>query len=111
MRIVVCAKRVPDPDTVDPYAVAGRLKAAPISDSLEIQDTTLLMYAYDEQPIEAALPIRDAGVDCAITFVSLGDEEGGHMFRPAFAMGADAAVLIADFDCPQKCQRVIGQFM
>ena len=96
MRIVVCAKQVLDPDTVDAFAVAGRLRVDPASNKLTVQGITLLMNAYDEQAIEAALRIRDAGIDCSITVVTLGDESGRQMLRSAFAMGADQAVLIAD---------------
>jgi electron transfer flavoprotein beta subunit len=96
MRIVVCAKQVLDPDTVDAFAVAGRLKVDPASNKLMVQGIALLMNAYDEQAIEAALRIRDAGTDCSITVVTLGDESSRQMLRSAFAMGADQAVLIAD---------------
>ena len=96
MRIVVCAKQVLDPDTVDAFAVAGRLKVDPASNTLTVQGIALLMSAYDEQAIEAALRIRDAGVDCFITVVTLGDESSRQMLRSAFALGADEAVLISD---------------
>ena len=96
MKIVVCAKQVPDPDTVDAYAVAGRLKVDSISNKLTNQGIAMLINAYDEQAIEAALRIRDAGIDCFITVLTLGDEESRQILRPAFAMGADEAVLIAD---------------
>ena len=96
MKIVVCAKQVPDPDTVDAYAVAGRLKVDSISNKLTSQGIALLMNAYDVQAIEAALRIRDAGIDCSVTVLTLGAEDSRQMLRPAFAMGADEAVLIAD---------------
>ena len=96
MRVVVCAKQVLDPDTVDAYAVAGRLEVDPNSGELLARGIVRLMNAYDEQAIETALRIRDAGVDCMITVVTLGDESSRRMLQSAYAMGADEAVIISD---------------
>ncbi|MCH8009968.1 MAG: hypothetical protein IIC91_14005, partial [Chloroflexi bacterium] len=72
MRIVVCAKEVLDPDAVNTYAVAGRLEIGEDGRSITQAAIPRLMNAYDEQAIEAALRIRDAGVDCTIHVVSAG---------------------------------------
>lgn len=93
MRIVICAKEVPDPDAVNAYAVAGRLAVAADGRSLASPGIPQLMNAYDEQAIEAALRLRDAGLDCTITVVSVAPESSAHLRRAA-ALGADELVII-----------------
>ncbi len=88
MRIVVCAKEVLDPDAVNTYAVAGRLEIGEDGRSITQAAIPRLMNAYDEQAIEAALRIRDAGVECTITVVSVGASPA-EVLKQAAAMGAD----------------------
>lgn len=94
MRIVVCIKEVPDPDAVNNYALAGRLQLAEDGRTITNPGIPLLMNAYDEQGIEAALQLRDAGVEATITAVLVGAESGTKLLRHAFALGANEAVLI-----------------
>ena len=91
LRIIVCAKEVVDPDGVNARAVSDRLEIA--EDGRKIVDAGLvrLMNAYDEQAIEAALRLRDAGIACSITVVTVGDVSPT-FFRRAAAMGADERV-------------------
>ncbi|MCC7077238.1 MAG: electron transfer flavoprotein subunit beta/FixA family protein [Acidimicrobiia bacterium] len=102
MRIVVCVKEVLDPDAVGAYALAGSLVIG--DDGKTLTQTTIptLMNAYDEQAIEAALRIREAGVECTITVVSIG-EDATTILRHAVALGADTVVAIPppapDPDC------------
>ncbi|MBI4233574.1 MAG: electron transfer flavoprotein subunit beta/FixA family protein [Chloroflexi bacterium] len=96
MRIVVCLKQVLDPDAVNAYALWGRLKVDPATKALVREGVPLLINAYDEQALEAALRIRDKGVPCTITALTLGDESSRQVFRHAFAMGADEGVLLMD---------------
>jgi electron transfer flavoprotein beta subunit len=88
MRIVVCAKEVLDPDAVDNYVLHGRLEIGADGKTLTQTSIPRLMNAYDEQAIEAALRLRDAGAECAITVVSAG-RDPGNILRHAAAMGAD----------------------
>ena len=88
MRIVVCAKEVLDPDAVNTYAVAGRLEIGEDGRSITQAAIPRLMNAYDEQAIEAALRIRDAGVDCTIHVVSAGPDQAG-LLKQGAAMGVD----------------------
>ncbi|MEB2345766.1 MAG: electron transfer flavoprotein subunit beta/FixA family protein [Deltaproteobacteria bacterium] len=93
MRIVVCVKEVLDPDAVNSLALAGRLQLAGDGRTL-VQDTIpTLMNGFDEQALEAALRIRDAGVSCSIAVVSVG---GGSesVLRHAAALGADELAAI-----------------
>lgn len=93
MRILVCAKKVLDPDAVNSYAVAGRLDIGDDGRSITQAAIPRLMNAYDEQAIEAALRIRDAGVECTITVVSVGTDQAD-VLKHAAALGADETVSI-----------------
>lgn len=92
LRIVVCAKEVLDPDAVNNYALEGRLVIGDDGKSLTQSSIPRLMNAYDEQAIEAALRIREAGVACTITVVSVGD--AGEILKHAAALGVDEPVAI-----------------
>jgi electron transfer flavoprotein beta subunit len=92
LRIVVCAKEVLDPDAVNNYALEGRLVIGDDGKSLTQSSIPRLMNAYDEQAIEAALRIREAGVACAISVVSVGD--GQDILKHAASLGIDEPVAI-----------------
>lgn len=94
MHIVICTKQVVDPDGVNSYAIWGRLD---IGDDGTIQNSLpLIINAYDDQALEAALRIRDDGVDCKLTAITVGSEEAGAVIKHALAMGADESILIED---------------
>lgn len=92
LRIVVCAKEVLDPDAVNNYALEGKLVIGDDGKSLTQSSIPRLMNAYDEQAIEAALRIREAGVACTITVVSVGD--AGDILKHAASLGIDEPVAI-----------------
>jgi electron transfer flavoprotein beta subunit len=94
MRIVVCIKEVPDPDAVNSYALARRLEIGADGRTLAQTAIPLLMNAYDEQAIEAALRLRDAGIECSITAVLVGANSARGLLRHAAALGATETVLI-----------------
>lgn len=102
MRIVVCVKEVLDPDAVGAYAVAGRLLIG--ADGKTLVQTTIphLMNGYDEQALEAALRLRDAGMDCEIRVVTVALDVTA-ILRHAASLGADEVVAIeppaAGVDC------------
>ena len=97
MRIVVCVKEVLDPDAVNNYALAGRLEIG--EDGRSLTQTTIprLMNGFDEQALEAALRLRDAGAECRIGVVSVGSDPAA-ILKHAAALGADeiAAVPLED---------------
>jgi electron transfer flavoprotein beta subunit len=93
MRILICAKEVLDPDAVDNYVLHGRLEIGADGKTLTQTSIPRLMNAYDEQAIEAALRIRDAGVECTIGVVSVGSDPT-NILRHAAAMGADEIAMI-----------------
>jgi electron transfer flavoprotein beta subunit len=93
MRIVVCAKEVLDPDAVNNYALAGRLVIGEDGRTLTQTAIPRLMNAYDEQAIEAALRLRDAGVECTISVVSAGVDPGS-ILKHSASLGADEIAAI-----------------
>ncbi|RMD82245.1 MAG: electron transfer flavoprotein beta subunit/FixA family protein, partial [Candidatus Dadabacteria bacterium] len=93
MRIVVCAKEVLDPDAVDNYALAGKLEIEADGKTLVKKSIPRLMNAYDEQAVECALRLRDAGADCEIHVVSVG-LDSTKILQHAVAMGADKVAMI-----------------
>jgi electron transfer flavoprotein beta subunit len=93
MRIVVCVKEVLDPDAVNNYALAGNLKFGADGKTLEVSAIPQIINGYDEQAMEAALRIRDAGVECSITAVSIGANPGA-LLKHCAALGADEIVSI-----------------
>ena len=88
MRIVVCVKEVLDPDAVNNYALAGRLEIGDDGRSLTQSAIPRLMNAYDEQAIEAALRMRDAGAEFSLCVVSIGSDPVA-ILKHAAALGAD----------------------
>jgi electron transfer flavoprotein beta subunit len=101
MRIVVCAKEVLDPDAVNNYALAGRLTIGADGRTITQSAIPRLMNAYDEQAIEAALRVRDAGLECTITVVSVGSDPSA-ILKHAAALGADEITHIkvdGELDC------------
>ena len=94
MRIVVCVKEVLDPDAVNNYAVAGRLVIGEDGKTLTQTAIPRLMNGFDEQGIEAALRLRDAGVDCTIAVISAGPDPD-KMLKHAGALGANELVAIS----------------
>jgi len=94
MRIVVCAKEVLDPDAVNNYALAGKLEIGADGKTLTQAAIPRLMNAYDEQAIEAALRLRDAGVACTIAVVAVG-RDATDILKHAAELGADDVACIA----------------
>jgi electron transfer flavoprotein beta subunit len=94
MKIVICAKEVLDPDAVDNYVLHGRLEIGADGKSLTQSAIPRLMNAYDEQAIEVALRLRDAGVTATIHTVTVGGQDPTTLLRHAAAMGADEIAAI-----------------
>jgi len=102
MRIVVCVKEVLDPSAVNNYVLAGKLAIGSDGRTLEAAAVPRLINGYDEQAMEAALRIRDAGVSCTIVAVSIGPHQKA-VLKHCAALGADEIVAIdasgQELDC------------
>jgi electron transfer flavoprotein beta subunit len=93
MRIVICVKQVLDPSAVDNYALVGKLEIGADGKTLTQTSIPRLMNAYDEQAIECALRLREAGVECTIHVVSVGTDVT-KLLQHAAAMGANEVAAI-----------------
>ena len=107
MKIFVCVKQVLDPDAVNNYALAGRLEIG--DDGRSLTQTTIpdLMNAYDEQAIEVALRLRDAGTECSIHVVSLGEDRTA-ILRHSASIGADEIAQITPEEAEPDCHTTAG---
>ena len=97
MHIVVAAKQVLDPEGVNSYALWGRLTVDESQRSFTVGDVIpRIINAYDEQAMEAALRIRDSGVECRITVLTVGGDTATDVLKRCLAMGAEDAVHVVD---------------
>ena len=88
MKIVVCAKRVPDS--------AAKIRPAGDGKSIDPQGVENGISPYDEIALESAVQLKEAGVATQVTVLCLGPKESTKELRKAMAMGADDAVLIIE---------------
>lgn len=92
MKIVVCVKQVPDPET--PSAAfkvdAGSNKVVPAAGIAPV------ISPYDAQAVEAALKVKDAGTEVHITVLSMGPATARDAIKHGLAMGSDDGVLVSD---------------
>jgi len=102
MKIFVCAKEVLDPDAVNNYALAGRLEIGEDEKTLTQSTIPALMNAYDEQALEVALRLRDAGAECTIHVVSVGEDRTA-LLRHAASIGADDVTQITPPTASPDC--------
>ena len=89
IRIIVCAKEIPDPE-------------APLSDvsvdaeKMEvIVDAPQVISPFDENALEAALRIKE-DMDAKITVLSMGKKVSDTVLRKTLAAGADELILLQD---------------
>src|SRR4051794_1651246 len=86
MKVVVCVKQIPDPNSVgqlDPSTFRLR------------RDGEVALDPGDEFGVEAGLQLADAG-DGDVTVISMGPERALDAIRKALAMGAAKGVQITD---------------
>lgn len=86
MKIAVCVKQIPDPNT--PYDLDPDTHFVVRPDDQVLDDT-------DRYGIELALQVAEAG-EAEVVLVSMGPSGGLQGIRQALAMGADRAILIDD---------------
>jgi electron transfer flavoprotein beta subunit len=86
MKILVSAKRVPDPDQPIRVAADGRT----IADS----DLQFIINPFDAIAVEEALRMREQAADTEVVVVGIGEAAYESELRTALAMGADRALLV-----------------
>ena len=89
MKIFVCIKQIPDPNTVVS-------KLDPNTKRLVRSGVSLVLDPGDESTISAAIKIRDTLGNSEVTVVSMGPASAQEAMRRALAMGADRAILVTD---------------
>jgi len=87
MKIVVCAKQVPNTNEV---------KIDPIKGTLMRDGVESILNPDDANALEAALQIKDNDPKTFITVISMGPPQAEDMLRECLAMGADEAILVSD---------------
>jgi electron transfer flavoprotein beta subunit len=92
MKMIVCVKQIPDPETP---ASAFRVDEA-AKKVIPAQGIAPVISPFDAQAVEAALRIRDAQGEGHITVLSMGPASARDVIKHALAMGADEGVLIDD---------------
>ncbi len=92
MNIIVCVKQVPDPE-----APPTSFKVDESANKMSIATgVAQVISPFDEQAVEAALRIKDAGGDNKITVLSMGNNLTRDVIKKPLAMGCDELVLLED---------------
>ncbi len=86
MKIVVCAKQVPDTNEV---------KIDPATGTLIRKGVPSIINPDDKNAIEEALRMKDS-MGAHVTVVSMGPPQAEEALREALAMGVDEAILVSD---------------
>jgi electron transfer flavoprotein beta subunit len=87
LRIVVCAKQVPD---------TNEIKIDPIKKTLIREGVPAILNHDDANALEEALKIKDQYPDTHVTVISMGPPQAKDMLMECLAKGADEAVLASD---------------
>ncbi|HEY7415400.1 MAG TPA: electron transfer flavoprotein subunit beta/FixA family protein [Ktedonobacteraceae bacterium] len=89
MKIIVCIKQVPDPNTTDN-------KLDPETKRLVRSGVSLVLDPGDESTISAAIKLRDTVGNSELVALSMGPASAQEAMRRALAMGVDRAILVTD---------------
>jgi len=86
MKIIVCAKQVPDTNEV---------KIDPVRGTLIREGVPSILNPDDANALEAALKLKDENPGSTVSVVSMGPPQAIYMLRECMAMGADDAYLLS----------------
>src|SRR5258708_12681304 len=89
MKMYVCIKQIPDPNTVVS-------KLDPNTKRLVRSGVSLVLDPGDESTISAAIKLRDTVGNSDLTAISMGPASAQEAMRRALAMGVDRAILVTD---------------
>ncbi len=84
MKVLVCVKRVVDPNLV------VRVRAG----SMDLASARRTLNPFDEVAVEAAVQLREAGLANEVVALSVGPSECREVLRTAMAIGADRGLLV-----------------
>ena len=86
MKIIVCAKQVPDTNEV---------KIDPVKGTLIRDGVPSILNPDDANALEAALQLKDEFEGTTVSVISMGPPQATYMLRECLAMGADDAFLLS----------------
>ncbi len=86
MKIIVCAKQVPDTNEV---------KIDPVKGTLIREGVPSILNPDDAHALEAALALKESHPGSTVYVISMGPPQAQYMLRECMAMGADAAYLLS----------------
>jgi len=89
LKIVVCAKAVPDPKETH------KIRIDPVTKTLTRCDVPLVLNPLDKHAVEAALQLEEQ-LDAHITVLSMGPPPADKIVRECLALGADQGFLLSD---------------
>ena len=92
LKIAVCAKQVPDTD-IPPSQFKVDEEALRVIPPAGVPP---IVNGFDMNAVEAALRLRDAGVECEITILSVGTGFALDVMKKPLAIGADRLLLVDD---------------
>ena len=87
LKIIVCAKQVPD---------TNEIKIDPVKKTLIREGVPSILNHDDANALEEALLLKDKYPDTHITVISMGPPQARDMLIECLAMGADEAILASD---------------
>ena len=93
MKVLVAVKRVVD------FNVRIRVKSD--GSGVDTDNVVMSMNPFDENALEEALRMKQAGIASEIIAVTVGGEPSQETLRKALAMGADRAILIKSEELPE----------
>lgn len=93
MKVLVAVKRVVD------FNVRIRIKSD--GSGVDTDDVIMSMNPFDENALEEALRLKQAGIASEIIAVTVGCKKSQDVLRTALAMGADRAILIKSNELPE----------
>jgi len=96
VRIAVCIKQIPNPEIASSVFRVDeeKMKVIPLAGMSPVTSP------YDEQAIEAALRLRDAGTNCDIGLITLGGKDSMAALKRGLSLGADHGTLVECTDAP-----------
>jgi electron transfer flavoprotein beta subunit len=90
IKIVVCAKQIPDPE-----APLGAAKIDSERNRMDVSALRQVINPFDENAMEAALRIKDE-IGGEVTVLSMGHKLDASVLRKTLAVGADRLVILED---------------
>ena len=92
LKIAVCAKQVPDTDIPPSQFKVDETELRVIPPA----GVPPIVNGFDMNAVEAALRLRDAGVECEIAIFSVGTDFALDVMKKPLAIGADRLILVDD---------------